>query len=80
MSGAMNISKFAQKCSQNAITGWNLHQDIASVCHAHITQQGIDEFEVEIMAHSPYSPDLARCDFFLFPEVKKKLRKQILFR
>lgn len=26
------------------------------------------------MLHPPYSPDLAPCDFYLFPNVKKNLR------
>jgi len=27
-----------------------------------------------VIPHPPYSPDLARCDFFLFPKVKFKLK------
>ena len=26
-----------------------------------------------LLAHPPYSPDMAPCDFFLFPELKKML-------
>ena len=26
-----------------------------------------------LLAHPPYSPDMASCDFFLFPELKKML-------
>ena len=29
---------------------------------------------VQLMSLPPYSPDLAPCDFFLFPHVKKQLR------
>ena len=29
------------------------------------------------MEHPPYSPDLAPCDFFLFPKLKRKLRGQL---
>ena len=29
------------------------------------------------MEYPPYSPDLAPCDFFLFPKLKKKLRGQV---
>ena len=28
---------------------------------------------VYVLEHSPYSPDLVPCDFFLFPCLKKKL-------
>jgi hypothetical protein len=27
-----------------------------------------------IIPHPPYSPDLATCDFFLFPKMKLKLK------
>jgi len=27
-----------------------------------------------VVPHPPYSPDLAPCDFFLFPTIKKKLK------
>ena len=29
--------------------------------------------KVKVLNHSPYSPDLSPCDFFLFPRLKKKL-------
>jgi len=29
---------------------------------------------VQLLSHPPYSPDLAPCDFFLFPHVKKQIR------
>ncbi len=31
-------------------------------------------FDQDMLAHPPYSPDLAPADFFLFPTLKKKLR------
>lgn len=31
---------------------------------------------IELMDHPPYSPDLAPNDFFLFPDIKNKLRGQ----
>ena len=31
------------------------------------------ELRYELLPHSPYSPDLASCDFFLFPNLKKWL-------
>jgi len=31
------------------------------------------ELRYELLLHPPYSPDLARCDFFLFPNMKKWL-------
>ena len=32
------------------------------------------DLNIEPLQHSPYSPDLAICDFFLFPTVKDHLR------
>ncbi|GBP64529.1 hypothetical protein EVAR_53028_1 [Eumeta japonica] len=29
-------------------------------------------FDIEILAHPPYNADLTRCDFYLFPKIKKK--------
>jgi hypothetical protein len=28
-----------------------------------------------VIPHPPYSPDLAPCDFFLFPKIKLKLKR-----
>ena len=32
-----------------------------------------DRQSIEVLGHPPYSPDLAPCDFFLFPTLKKIL-------
>jgi hypothetical protein len=29
---------------------------------------------IPVMEHPPYSPDLAPCDFFLFPKIKSALK------
>ena len=31
-------------------------------------------FDTDLLAHPPYSPDLAPCDYFLFPFLKQQLR------
>jgi hypothetical protein len=31
---------------------------------------------IPVVSHPPYSPDLAPCDFFLFPKIKMKLKGQ----
>ena len=41
------------------------------------TRQTVDFLSsknVELMTHCPYSPDLSPNDFFLFPNIKKKMR------
>ena len=29
---------------------------------------------MDLLSHPPYSPDLAPCDFWIFPELKKTLK------
>ena len=39
-----------------------------------MTRQFIDESGLQILPHPPYSPDLAPCDFWLFPRIKRYLK------
>ena len=39
-----------------------------------IVTEFLAEHETKVIAQSPYSPDLAPCDFFLFPKLKYPLR------
>ena len=48
------------------------HNDNAPV---HISAEFV-ELGYELLPHPPYSPDLAPCDFFLFPNLKKSLARQ----
>lgn len=51
-----------------------LHQDNASAHTAKQTMSFLDSEEVELVTHPPYSPDLAPCDFFIFPKIKDLMR------
>lgn len=51
-----------------------LHQDNASSHTAAKTKAYLKASNVELLEHPPYSPDLAPCDFFLFPRLKDKMR------
>ncbi len=51
-----------------------LQHDNASSHTAIPTLALIGESHVQMIAHPPYSPDLAPCDFFLFPRMKAELR------
>lgn len=51
-----------------------LHHDNATAHTASKTLDFLHESEVQLVTHPAYSPDLAPCDFFLFPELKKHLR------
>ena len=50
-------------------TGWVLHHDNAPAHTARLTQECLRELNVNVLPHPPYSPDLAPCDFWLFPTV-----------
>lgn len=49
------------------------HQDNAPVHTLVIAMAKIHELKFELLPHPPYSPDLAPCDFHLFPNLKKWL-------
>ncbi len=58
--------------------GLLLHHDNAS---AHTAAQAIDflaEHGIQLVTHPPYSPDLAPCDYFLFPKCKERLCGQMI--
>ena len=51
-----------------------LHHDNAPSHRAAQTTDTIKILSFELLDHPPYSPDLAPCDFFLFPLIKRVLR------
>jgi histone-lysine N-methyltransferase SETMAR len=51
-----------------------LLHDNASAHTSRITKAALRDCGFEEMPHPPYSPDLAPCDFHLFPNLKKYLR------
>ncbi|CAH1999497.1 unnamed protein product [Acanthoscelides obtectus] len=53
-----------------------LHQDNASSLTAQKTRQYLTEEHVELLDHPPYNPDLSPNDFFIFQEIKNRLRGQ----
>ena len=54
--------------------GLLLHHDNASAHTASRTTDFIAAEGARLLSHLPYSPDLAPCDFFLFPYIKKQIR------
>ena len=52
---------------------WLLHWDNSPLHTARTTKAFLDARGIEVIDHPPYSPDLAPCDFFLFPTVKTAL-------
>jgi histone-lysine N-methyltransferase SETMAR len=52
---------------------WFLLQDNAPSHNATIVKQFLAQRKVTVLDHSPYSPDLAPADYFLFPKVKSHI-------
>ena len=54
-------------------SGLILHQDNAPAHKAKLVQEILQKLNIETLTHPPYSPDLASCDFCLFPVLKDSL-------
>ena len=50
-----------------------LHHDNGAPHKSKVVTKYLQEERVILLPHPPYSPDLAPCDFFLFPKIKKEL-------
>ena len=57
---------------------WGLH-DNATAHTALSILQFLAERNIATLEHPPYSPDLAPCDFFLFPKIKSVLKGNPFF-
>ena len=53
---------------------WHFHQDNAPVHNSILVTDYLSKMGIKTVRHPPYSPDLALCDFCLFPKLKEKLR------
>ena len=52
---------------------WHFHQNNAPVHNSiHVTDY-LTKMGIETIGHPPYSPNIAPCDFWLFPKLKEKL-------
>ena len=56
------------------VHGLLLHYDNASAHTAAVTLDFLAASDVQLVNHPPYSPDLAPCDWFLFPSIKRQLK------
>ena len=54
-------------------SGVHLLHDNASSHKCEVVKSFLASEKVKVLNHSPYSPDLSPCDFFLFPRLKKML-------
>jgi hypothetical protein len=63
-----NIGKKRNGCF--AMTNATSHTSV-------LTQEFMAKNKMSVTPHSSYSPDLAPCDFFLFPKIKLKLKGRL---
>ena len=52
---------------------WHFHQDNAPVHNSILVTDHLTKMSIKTVPHPPYSPDLAPCDFWLFPKLKENL-------
>ena len=49
---------------------WHFHQDNAPVHNSILVTDYLTKMGIKTVPQPPYSPDLAPCDFWLFPELR----------
>ena len=57
-----------------AAENWRLHHDNAPAHSAHLIQDFLAKHNIPLVRQPPYSPDMAPCDFWLFPKLKLPLK------
>ena len=53
---------------------WHFHEDNTPVHNSILVTDYLTKMGINTVPHPLYSPDLAPCDFWLFPKLKEKLR------
>ena len=53
---------------------WHFNQDNTTVHNSILVTDYLTKMGIKTVPHPPYSPDLAPCDFWLFPKLKENLR------
>lgn len=61
----------SRRCEKKS---WILHQDNAPAHNALSMKRYLAARSTPVLEHAPYSPDLAPCDFYLFPKIKSALK------
>jgi histone-lysine N-methyltransferase SETMAR len=53
---------------------WLLYHDNVPSHTSVLAQQFLEKYKMVVIPHTPYSPDLTPCDFFLLPKINLKLK------
>ena len=59
-----------------AAKNFQLHHDNAPAHSAHVIHAFLAKNSMPLVRQAPYSPDLAPCDFWLFPKLKTILKRR----
>lgn len=68
------LRKRVQRVRTDIADDWVLHHDNAAAHTALSIRVFLAKKNIPVLPHPPYSPDLAPCDFYLFPKLKLKLK------
>ena len=68
------LRKRVQRVQMDIADDWVLQHDNAPAHVALSIREFLAKKNIPLLPHPPYSPDLAPCDFYLFPKMKSKLK------
>ena len=74
------IQDIEQKLPTTGVKDVLLHHDNASPHKTKIVKDYLEKQGLQVLPHPPYSPDLAPCDFWLFPTLKERLAARKFYR
>jgi hypothetical protein len=66
--------KWVQLVWTDIADNWVLHHDNMPAHTALSIREFLVKKNIPVLPHSPYSPDLAPCNFYLFPKLKSNLK------
>jgi len=67
------FKKFREIRNRKTVQNVMLYHDNALPHKHQLVKRLLQQEQVNLLPHPPYSPDLSPCDFFLFPRLKKEL-------
>jgi histone-lysine N-methyltransferase SETMAR len=68
------LRKRVQRVQRDIADDWVLQHDNTPDNTALSIREFLAKKNIPVLPHPPYSPDLAPCDFYLFPKLKSKLK------
>ncbi len=74
------FSQYMENTGKKPLQGVMLHHDNAPSHTCNLTTSYLQEQNVSLLPHPPYSPDLAPSDFYLFPKIKKELKNKKYYK